>query len=254
MKLLFLGDSNDAADDANGKIRHKRLAELLTAGIGQPVDVIHRAIWSNQRMPAFVERLISETTPDIVFFQAHEYATAYPSTPVRLRRFGPVGRWAANRTLLFADNRTLAHNRLVRGLRAFFHATIGGEPHVPLEEGIAAYVDAIRIAARQENTLVVVSGPKAQTPSGATARQRRAADATRGILNTALREACDTLHVPYVNFDTPVYRLPDHRFHMPKSKFGGDGTHFIAEAAKHSAGLHADDILAAYRDHAAAQR
>ena len=249
MKLLFLGNSSTFSQDSRDH-RTGSLSHLLSDQLGTPVEITAREIWPDARLPAFTDRLISREQPDIVYFNITDYAIAYPSTAVRLRRFGRIGRWAANRSLLFADSQA-SHNAPVRAVRWLLQATLGGEPHVPVDEGIQNFLETIRAAARHEAAFVMVDGPRAMGQYGATGRQNRIAEATRLRLHHALRDTCASLHIHYTGYDTPIWADPTSPLHHTHDEFGGDGIHLNETAAQRHDRIHANAIAAAYREHLA---
>ena len=252
MEILILGHSGASGRHGGHNERNAVTARLLSEEFGEPFDLIPRHAWPNRHLPAYAEKCIAETKPGIILLQISDYAFSYPSTPVRLGRLGAPGRWLAKRSLLFADSEA-SHNRVVRGLRWALQATIGGDTHVSPEEGIASILETVRIAARQEDTLVIVRASGGSKPWGATRRQHLKAEQSRVRLYHALKDLSETLHLPFIGSETPAWANPNDRYHKAKEEFGGDGLHTNSLGAQRSAQRHFEDIRDAYRTYLAAR-
>ena len=252
MNILILGSSSDSGRDPAGNLNNQILCDMLEREFGEPFTLTSTEIWPNARMPEYAARLIRETNPGIIYFNVTDYPVAYPSTAVRLRRFGAPGRRIARGTLTISSNRDLTHNRPIRALRTLLQATIGGDTHVPIEDAIDRYTQTLRIAARQENSFVAVRGPAGEQRKGVTKRQRRASEAKRFQFHRALRDTCATLHIPYFGSETPAWADPSHPDHFTATQLAGDATHLSEEGAHLSATRHFNRLSAAYRAYLAA--
>ena len=85
MKVLLLGDSQDlGAWFDGGQKRHEIVQERLAQDFGEPVDIAVKSFWPNERMPALLDRWITETAKDLVYINVTAFPFSYESLPLRL--------------------------------------------------------------------------------------------------------------------------------------------------------------------------
>jgi len=85
VKVLLLGDSQDlGAWFDGGQKRHEIVQERLAQDFGEPVDIAVKSFWPNERMPALLDRWITETAKDLVYINVTAFPFSYESLPLRL--------------------------------------------------------------------------------------------------------------------------------------------------------------------------
>lgn len=249
VKVLILGNSNDTKDFVPDEAkRHRHLRDMLAAEFGEPVEVVVRQVWPNDRMVDWVLAGVDEHDPDMVYVKVVNFAYSYESTPLRVKRiFRRVGGEAVGDAgLRVAGSRRWSHNALFRWVRRAGQATIGGDTHFTPEDVAARFETLIRALLRREGMLVVVKAPTGKSKSG-TARQRARKEARRQVVHRRLKALCQQLHVQYIGSDEPLYLTRK----RPKGTRAGDGLHANEAGHRISAGEHFEHIRDAWRRHLA---
>lgn len=206
MKVLRLTNSNDilpgTADDRPGLLR-----ERLEAYLGGPVEIVVKAIWPTESLPATVEKWIERDQPDLVWLGVVNYWYDYMSVPKRMERvFGRFGNTASNLGFKAADTPWLSQNAVFRSLRRALQRTIGGDPHFSPEHVVATVGAIARRVLRNEGTVLVVWGPFAHTNYAVSKKAERQAEASRQYIVRSLRELAGTLHFEYYAPDEPYWK------------------------------------------------
>ncbi len=250
MKLLVLGNSNDTGAwvDPSAR-RHVQLGERLASEFGMPVEVVAKSTWPNDRMVPYVERVLDEVEPDMVFLNITTFPFAYESTPLRvkrvLRRVGgePVG----DAGMRLAGSKRWSHNAVFRTLRKLGKATVGGDTHFTTDEVVDRYGELIRLLARREGMAISVKGPFGRGRPGITKRERERHEARRQRVHVPLQALCRQLHVPYTGSDAPYWQVQP----RPKGLTVGDGTHANEAGHVYLADDHFGPLRAGWAEHLA---
>lgn len=222
MKVLRLTNSNDilpgTADGRPGLLR-----ERLEGYLGEPVEIVVKAIWPTEALPSTVEKWIEREQPDLVWLGVVNYWYEYQSVPKRMERlFGRVGSMASRLGFRAADTPWLSQNALFRALRGALQRTVGGDPHFTPDHIIQVVGTIARRVLRSEGTVLVIWGPFAHTNYAVSKRGERAAEAMRQRIVGQLRELAGALHFEYFAPDEPYWRAkgePDFardRFHYSR--------------------------------------
>jgi hypothetical protein len=212
MKLLLLGNSMDVQRDvAAGQRRGALIVRDLEEAIGEPVEIVVKTFWPSARVPQMVGEWLAAEQPDMLLITATAFPFAYPSVPVRIGRLlGPLGPRARRLGVSAANTPWIAHNATFRGLRRLAQLTIGGSTYLTVEEVIANISEAVRVAVRHEDVIVVLKGPGGGGRYQPTARAARRAEAKRQRVLDALEHLCREVHVDFIRHDVPDYlRNPD---------------------------------------------
>jgi hypothetical protein len=223
MKVLILGSSIDTREwTPGGKSREEIVRDLLAAEFGEPVEVVARPIWPDDRMLKTVARWLAEYQPDIVDFGIIHFWFNYRSVPLRVQRLlGGFGPTAARAGFRFAESRKWAHNAVFRFARRRIQATFGGDTHFTTEEVIERCSSVIRLVLREESVGIVVTGPRGFNKLAVTRRQLRQDESRRLAVDRALAELCEQLHVDYESGDVP----PEWNNPAWRAQRVGDGIH-----------------------------
>lgn len=249
VKVLILGNSNDTGNFVPEEAkRHVHLRDMLAAEFGDPVEIVVRHVWPNDRMIDWVLAGVDQAEPDMVYVNVTQYPFAYESTPMRVRRiFKRVGgEGFGDAGLRMANSKRWSHNAVFRAVRRAAQATVGGDTHFTAEEVAARYETLIRALLRREGMLVVVKGPMGKSKSD-TARQRARKEARRQVVHRRLKPLCDQLHVQCIGSDEPAYLTRK----RPKGTRAGDGLHSNEAGHRISAGEHYTYLRDAWRQHLA---
>jgi hypothetical protein len=245
MKVLMLGNSMDRQHDVPpGQRRGSLIARELKAAIGEPVEVVTKGFWPSARIPGLVAQWLDEEQPDLLLITATAYPFAYPSVPLRVAGLlGPLGSPVRRAGVGAANTPWIAHNQVFRGLRRFAQLTIGGAYYLSVEEVIANTSEAVRVAVRHEDVVVVLKGPGGGGRYQPTARAAHAAETKRQRVLDSLERLCAELHVDFIRHDVPDYvRNPD----VPLI---GDGIHGRTEYHEVAADELIPGLIAAWERH-----
>jgi hypothetical protein len=242
VKLLLLGNSNDTGDwFEGGPKRHEILRDRLAAEFGEPVEVVAKSLWPNEKMVPLINRWLDETEFDAVYMGVTSFPFAFESLPLRLKRIlGRLGPSVGDAGLRFSGSKRWSHNAVFRTLRRWGQATVGGDTHVTCDEAVDRFSEVIRVIIRRESTLLIVKGPTGRAKTGITGREHRRKEAKRLRVHGALESLCDQLHVHYIGRDTPLWRESQ----GPRGTKIGDGLHSNARGHAYAA----DTLVAHVRD------
>ncbi|MEX0782650.1 MAG: hypothetical protein WD557_08370 [Dehalococcoidia bacterium] len=245
MKLLLLGNSMDRQRDVPSEQRRGSLmARELEAATGEPVEIVTKGFWPSARVAGLVGQWLEEEQPDLLLITATAYPFAYPSVPLRVARLlGPLGKPVRRAGVGAANTPWLAHNAIFRALRRFAQVTIGGATYLTVDEVIANISDAVRVAVRHEDVVVVLKGPGGGGRYQPTARASRAAEAKRQRVLDALEKLCAEVHVDFIRHDIPDY------VRNPEVPLIGDGIHGLTEYHEVAAGELTPALIAAWQRH-----
>ncbi len=229
MKLLFLGNSNDAGQwFEGGKKRHEILAEQLEVEFGEPVEVIVKSLWPTAKLPSLVAGWVEQSEPDVIYIASSAYWFLYRSVPLRAQRLlGKVGPAAGTAGFKVASSKRWSHNVVFRTARRGLQATVGGDPNFTPEEVAERMCEIIRIAVRREGAAVYVKGPQNKTKYSTTPLGLARDEKKRLKVHNAMKTLCAQLHVPYEGTDAPVFDQAVYR-----SGKVGDGLH--SNASRHA--------------------
>lgn len=161
MKLLLLGNSMDIQREVVAEERRGSLiVRDLEEAIGEPVDIVVKTFWPSARIPRLVGEWLAAERPDMLLITATAYPFAYPSVPVRIGRlFGPLGPQVRRLGVGAANRPWIAHNAAFRAVRRLAQLSIGGSTYMSVDEVVANISEAVRVAVRHEDVIVVLKGP-----------------------------------------------------------------------------------------------
>ena len=238
MRILLLGDSNDLGDWVPPERRkHNIVAQRLAAELGEPVEFVVKGLWPNPGIADRVAAWIDEAQPDVVYLNTASYWFLYRSVPLRVkrifRRLG--GERAGDVGFKLANSPRWGHNAVFRGARRLLQSTIGGDTHFTCEQSIQRMAECLRVATREESTVVVVKGPHGKARYGARRREYARDERERLKFHHALEALCAQVHATYDGVGEGGVR------HLPAYQKGttvGDGLH--ANEARH---LHEAEVL-----------
>jgi hypothetical protein len=207
VKVLFLGNSNEALDlPAAAPRRHEIMQADLAAEFGA-AEVIVKPAWPTPEFPGVLERWIAEYEPDLVYLNVAEYWCLYESIPLRIeRRFGRLGKQVAAAGTGAAAVPWLAHNRAWRGLRQAGQSVVAGAVQFEPEVLVPRIMECVRVCLRSEGVAVVVDGQRGRRPHATTRRWRERVEARRQFVHVRLKEECTRLHVVYGGDDVPQWK------------------------------------------------
>jgi len=200
VRVLFLGSSNDTGDWVPQTAKKHVLAgERLAAEIGEPVEWVVKSIWPTEDLAQRVGIWMAETQPDVVYLNTASYWFLYRSVPKRVKRL--LGRVGGERIgeagARVAKSERWAHNAVFRGIRKALQETIGGDPYFSTQQVIDRISETVRVAARDESTVVVVKGPHGTRRLSARKQAFERDERERLKLHHALEQLCAQLHVTY---------------------------------------------------------
>lgn len=182
-----------------GQLYPAAIQRSIQDAIGEPVEIVARALWPNPGVNLVVRKWLDELEPELVTFSISSFWFLYESTPVRVeRRFGGPGRFISQKSQQVAATPWLAHNRVFQWGRKRTQRVLGGRAWFEPEDVIARATEVIREVLQREGGYLVVTGPGsgerwAQTP----AAKARAA-ARQQTVDSALATFCRHHHVEYV--------------------------------------------------------
>ncbi len=166
-RVLVLGHSNSSGamlEDA-GDSWPAILQRELPARTGHEVEVVHRIFYaSRDRDALYAERLVRESSPNLVIVGLTSHEVTFALVRNRIRRlFGErVARWYTSAEVWF-DARTAGSARPLRtvnsGARWLARHTIGRETQSSHERVVGAYGAVLKqLALHEELSVVVMSG------------------------------------------------------------------------------------------------
>ncbi len=202
MRMLRLSTSDEIqrlAGDRAAQIVERRLAEA----VGQPVETVVRRPWPDERLPGLLQRWMERESPDFVFLKINGYWFNYESVPLRLeRRLGRLARPLASVGRRSAEIGWLARQRPYRFLRRFLLGVIGGDTYFATDEVIQRMEQCIRLVLQKEDVLLVVRSSEGRTYTQLPPKSAARYAARLSKVNGALRQVCESLHVPYLGEGT----------------------------------------------------
>jgi len=244
VKLLFLGNSNDANPDIPEEQRSPaRTAALLAEAIGEPVDVTMRNAWADAALPGLVEKWMLRYQPDIVLFKVNWYWYGYESVPAKVERvLGRVGSLPAKAGKRAAETPAIGHRRLFHQLRRLAYRFIGGDAPFSEQHVIDVSTAVIRKILAHEDVVLVVKGTATYHLDGepAVADYRARFVRKRDRVEGTLAALCARLGV----------RWADNRNTGGLEHAGvedGDGIHHDVGVQELMAGHHVRDLAEAWK-------
>ena len=103
VKILRLTTSNDTVHSGAGS-RMDWIAKLGEERLGQPIEIVTKAVWPDARLAAAVERWIEKEQPDVIWMLLQSFWYEYLSVPKKFeRKFGRAGKKASDLGLAAAD-------------------------------------------------------------------------------------------------------------------------------------------------------
>ena len=207
MRVLFLGNSNEALDLAPGVPRRHEIMERELAAEFGSCEVVTKPAWPNEGFPKVLERWIGEIKPDVVYLNVAEYWCLYESIPLRLERnAGRLGKRLAAAGTKVAETPVLSHNRVFRMLRQTGQSVVAGAVYFSPEEVVERVMECVRVCLRDEGLAVVVDGQRGRRPHATTKRWRERVEARRQFVHVRLKAECARLHVVYGGDDVPQWK------------------------------------------------
>ncbi|MEO8540878.1 MAG: hypothetical protein ABI577_14145 [bacterium] len=216
MRLLILGASDsegtllaDYSDSWRELLRNE-----LPALIGQPVEVLHRRLYVHTpNAMDYLDRCLTETTPDFVIFGTTAFMMSTPSVGNRLRRrFGTrAGDWFERRFAWF-DEFTAANEGSFRervNLRAHSLAgkTIGRDSAIDYDSLLALYQAAVDRIARDESIDAILMGTTYNGPVIQKRLPHMRAEVDR--FNAAIKAMANARRYGWVDRQAVISSLPD---------------------------------------------
>lgn len=236
MKLLRLTNSNDVTPGATTS-RPALIARALEARFGEPVEVVLKTPWPNERMPDIIGRWLDEEQPDVVWLGINPFWFNYPSVPLRLRRrLGPVGELLARLGLMAAANPVVGPSRFFRLSRGLLLRTIGGDYYFEPGEVVQQVEASIRRILRQEGVVLAVWGPHGRARWSVTRAQAAEEQRRQAVVVAALERLSRELHFSYAGAGTPVY-LSGETPELAPDRFHFGGSYEGESAERHAAFL-----------------
>jgi hypothetical protein len=158
MKVLFLGNSSEVYGDISEDDRRASMvSDALEAELGEPVDVQVRTIWPSSRLPAAIDKWMTEFQPDIVYLNVIAFWFNYESVPLKFERmFGRAGKPFKSAGIKAAQIPWLGHTRVFHWSRARIQSAIGGATFFEPGEVVKVISDCVRVVVRHEESLLVV--------------------------------------------------------------------------------------------------
>lgn len=245
MRVLFLGNSADFQSDvpADG-VYHEIVAREVERRTGEPVEMVLRRAWPNEKFAPVVERWIAEEQPDVVYLSVIAFWYCYESVPLRVERLGgPVGKPLRNAGIKASQVSWLANNRVFHGGRQALTRLVGGDTFFSEVEVVQNVGKALRAALREESVALAVRGPGVMGPYLSTAGMRRRALPRRARVDAALRALCAELHVEYLGMGEPNAESSD------GYASAADNVHMDADGHRRVAEAHIQLLERAWRRH-----
>lgn len=227
MKILRLALSHDLRKDIPEDERQYRIAErTLAEAVGEEWETVLKPIWPADRLPALVDRWVTEERPDLVMVNLGGYWASFGSVALRLERrvpvAGPILARAARKT---AETRVAANSRaadLVRGLGA---RALGVEYYFEVDYLLALFERILRQLLQDEHLAIGVRGPT-RIAQKAPPRIQRECDRRFWAWHNSMQTTCERLHVAFLPFDPEIERLGA-GIRMP-----GDPSHYTLEGTR----------------------
>lgn len=229
MKILRLTTSNDTVHQGQGS-RLDWIARLGEERLGEPVEIVSKAVWPDGRLPATVEKWIDREQPDVVWMLLQSFWYEYLSVPKKLeRKFGRAGKAASEVGFKAADKPLVANNFAFRAGRRLLQKTVGGDPHFTPDALYETVEGVARVALRAEGRQFVVWGPFSYTNYGTTGRQERRQSRWRARLIARVRALSEELHFFFEAPDRPYWQTQGIAMHADRFHFGAEEQRGLAE-------------------------
>ncbi len=229
MKVLRLTTSNDTVISGPGS-RVERIQRLASERLGEPVEVVSKAVWPDARLAAAVERWIEKEQPDVVWMLVQNFWFEYLSVPKKLERhFGRAGKLASDAGFRAAEVPWLARTAGFRALRRLLQRTIGGDAHFTVDELYETVEAVARISLRAEGRQFVVWGPFSYTNYAVTRRQTETAMRKRAALIARIRRLAGELHFFFEAPERPLWETQRMRLHSDQFHFAREEQEQMAE-------------------------
>jgi hypothetical protein len=225
VKILRLTTSNDSVHSGPGS-RLDWITRLGEERLGEPVEIVTKAVWPDSRLAPAVEKWIEKEQPDLVWMLLQSFWYEYMSVPKKLeRKLGRAGKKASEIGFKAAEKPRISNNIAFRTGRRLLQKTVGGDPHFTPAELYETVQAVARVSLRSEGRQFVVWGPFSYTNYATTRRQERAHARWRTELIGRVRALADELHFYSEAPDEPLWRTETMALH-------GDHFHFAAEAQR----------------------
>ena len=242
MKILRLTTSNDTVH-SGADSRVAWIERLASERLGEPVEVVSKAVWPDGRLAPAVEKWLAEVEPDVVWFMLQSFWFEYVSVPKKLqRKFGRLGQAASEVGFKAAAQPRLGNTALFRAGRTFLQKTVGGDPHFTPARLAETVEDVAKATLRSEGQHFVVYGPFSYTKYAMTKRQERQQLGWRSDLIGRVRRLSEELHFTFEAPDKPHWQT------QPGIALHGDRFHFAASEQKGMAGREVE-LLAKIQQH-----
>lgn len=236
MKILRITNSNDVTPGATTS-RPARIARALEEHFGEPVEMVVKTAWPNERMPAIVSKWLDEERPDVVWLGINPFWFNYPSVPLRLRRkLGRPGSWLARLGLDAAANPVIGPSRPFRAARNLLLRTIGGDYYFEPEDVLSRVEASIRRILRREGLVLAVWGPFGRSRWSVTRAQASAEQQRQATVARALERLARDLHFAYAGAGSPV-SLTGETPQLAPDGFHFGGSYEAESVARHAAFL-----------------
>ncbi len=250
MRVLRLSNSMDFFGDIPAEGRSMAISgRALEAEVGEPVEVISKMVWPNDRLPALIDGWIDEFEPSLVFLWINPFWFTYESGARFFeRRLGRFARRFIGLEKQVARRPAINQNPAYKGLRRLAVTTIGGNVFVEPQDLLPMVETWVRRVLRREEITLVVRGALMPMHMGAT-RPGRSRSIRRYLeMEAAGAALCQRLHVDYIPSPPPGEWIeqPD--------LFLGDRFHCNAEGHAKMGEIEAEGMVAAWRrSHSPAQ-
>lgn len=227
MKVLRRALSHDFRSDIPEDDRQYVIAErTLEEAVGADWETVLKPIWPADRLPALVDRWVTEEHPDLVMVNLGGYWASFGSVALRLERRVPVaGPTLARAARKTAETRAAANSRVAEVVRGFGARAIGVEYYFEAGYLLALFERILRQLLQDERLAVGVRGPT-RIPQRASPRIQRECDRRFWAWHNGIQAICDRLHVAYLPFDPEIER-PGAGTRMP-----GDPSHYTHEGTR----------------------
>lgn len=176
----------------------------LEAETGEPVEVVSKSIWPNDRLPGMIDSWLEEYEPAFVFLWINPFWFTYESgARIFERRLGRFARRFVGLEKQVAARPAVNQNPAYKGLRRALVTTIGGRVFVEPTELLPRVETWVRRIIRHEEVTLLVRGALLPMHMGAT-HPGRARSVRRYLeVDAAVAALCERLHVAYLPSPPP---------------------------------------------------
>ena len=227
MKVLRLALSHDLRKDIPPDELQYRIAErVLAEAVGEEWETVLKPIWPADRLPALVDRWVTEERPDLVMVNLAGYWASFGSVALRLERRVPVaGPLLARVARKTAETRMAANSRVADMARGLGARAIGVEYYFEVDYLLALFERILRQLLRDEHLAIGVRGPT-RIAQHASASIQREGDRRFWAWHNSVQAFCERLHGAFLPFGPEVER-PGAGIRMP-----GDPSHYTLEGTR----------------------